>query len=98
MNCTWRKTLSTHKGFAFKNVQDTNRISSRARMKPVNGDSTMAAAVLLRPDQTITFQPPLHSPAPTNPPIKAWDEEEGMPASQVTTFHTIAPISAPKIT
>src|SRR5665213_1672365 len=73
-------------------------MSSRARKKPLAGDSTMADAVLLSPDQTTAFQPPLHKPAPTSPPIRAWDEDEGMPASQVTIFQTMAPISAPKIT
>ena len=58
----------------------------------------MAPAVLSTPSQTITFRPALASPAPISPPTRACDEEDGMPASQVTTFQTIAPISAPKIT
>ena len=57
----------------------------------------MPAAVLPTPSQTIAFSPALARPAPTRPPTRAWDEDDGMPASQVTMFQTIAPISAPKI-
>ncbi len=37
-------------------------------------------------------------PAPTRPPIRACELLDGIPPSQVTTFHTIAPVSAPKMT
>jgi hypothetical protein len=43
-------------------------------------------------------KPALEMPAPTMPPINAWELDEGMPASQVMMFHAIAPASAPKIT
>lgn len=33
-------------------------------------------------------------PPPTSPPIKAWDELEGMPKYQVIKFQVMAPISA----
>ena len=62
------------------------------------GDSTIHATVLLTPPHTTARHPALATPAPTSPPISACDEEDGMPATQVMTFHAIAPPSAPKIT
>ena len=82
-------------------AEDAVRLESTitsASTKPVAGDITMALAVLPRPDHTTAFQPALVTPAPTSPPIRAWDDEDGIPASQVTTFQMMAPISAPKIT
>src|SRR4051794_10902651 len=58
----------------------------------------MAAVVLPRPLHTIAGHPALAVPAPTSPPTSACELLEGMPSSQVMTFHTIAPISAPKMT
>ena len=67
-------------------------------MKPISGDSTIAAAVLARPLQTMAGRPALATPAPTSPPISACELLDGMPSAQVIRFQTIAPISAPKIT
>ena len=36
--------------------------------------------------------------APANPPIRVWDEEEGMPNHQVRRFQTVAAINPAKIT
>jgi hypothetical protein len=79
------------------NSQETASTSSSANTKPNAGETTMPAAVLPRPSQTIAFSPALADPAPTRPPTRACDDDEGMPASQVMTFQAIAPISAPKI-
>ena len=67
-------------------------------MTPVSGEPTIAINVLLRPLQTIAPKPPFATPAPTMPPTNACELDEGMPASQVTMFHVIAPDSAPKMT
>src|SRR3569623_881725 len=98
MNWIWRNILSALNGVTRMKDQATNRTIASANTKPVAGDSTMAAMVLPRPDHTTEFQPALQTPAPTSPPIRACEEDEGIPASQVTTFQTMAPISAPKIT
>ena len=58
----------------------------------------MAAAVLRKPDQTTARQPAFAAPAPTRPPISACELLDGMPSSQVTTFQTIAPQRAAKMT
>ena len=34
--------------------------------------------------------------APTKPPNKAWDEDDGRPKSQVVRFHKIAPVRPAK--
>ena len=93
-----RKVRSTAKGVLRTNSQDTASTSNRARRKPVAGDSTIAAADFNRPDQTMPPIPALATPAPTRPPISACELLDGIPRSQVSTFHTIAPISAAKTT
>ena len=62
------------------------------------GDRKMAATVLATPATTIAPVPALATPAPRRPPTSACELDDGMPASQVTTFQTMAPIRAPKIT
>jgi hypothetical protein len=58
----------------------------------------MPAAVLPRPAHcTAPKLPTLATEAPTRPPIRACELEEGMPAHQVIRFQLIAPIRAAKI-
>ena len=58
----------------------------------------MANEVFKRPCATIAPQPALATPAPTKPPTKACEDDDGMPNHQVMRFHEIAPLSAPKMT
>src|SRR5947208_12208743 len=39
-----------------------------------------------------------NSAAPTRPPIRAWDDDDGIPKYQVIRFQPIAPISAASTT
>src|SRR3982751_1694060 len=98
MNWRWRNQLSTEAGSARTKIHDTARTRNSARKNPVIGESTIAAAVLLRPPHTTALVPALVIPAPTNPPINACELLDGMPAHHVIRFHEIAPINAPKIT
>src|SRR3954464_7293038 len=98
MNWRWRNQLSTEAGSARTKIQDTASTRNSARKNPVMGESTIAAAVLLRPPHTTALVPALVMPAPTSPPINACELLDGMPAHHVIRFHEIAPISAPKIT
>ena len=41
---------------------------------------------------------PAASAAPTSPPIKAWEDEDGSPKYQVMRFHTMAPTIAANTT
>src|SRR5690606_37495609 len=71
---------------------------SSARANPTAGDRKMAATVLLTPATMIDPVPALVTPAPSRPPTRACELDDGMPASQVITFQMIAPIRAPKMT
>ena len=90
--------LSTPKGVARTNVQDTTRTSRSASTKPRSGESTMAAPVLATPLQTIAPAPALATPDPRSPPIRACELLEGMPSPQVIRFQAMAPTRAAKIT
>src|SRR3954465_12573744 len=97
-NCRLRNVLATAYGVKRTKTHDTISTSTSASTNPVNGESTMAAAVLLTPLHTMELQPILAQPAPISPPINACELLDGMPRSQVSTFHTIAPIKAPNTT
>src|SRR5579859_8278685 len=73
-------------------------MSAMASTIPASGDSTMAAAVLVKPLNTSTPNPPLAMPAPAMPPISACELEEGKPSHQVNRFQAMAPISADSTT
>ena len=97
-NCSQRNVPSVLRGLARTNAHDTLSTSSKASRNPKVGDSTMAAAVVSRPGHTIAAMPALLTPAPTKPPIKACELDDGMPARQVVSCQHMAPMSAPKMT
>src|SRR6185369_13247630 len=97
-NCSLRKVASAKAGEAFTKDHETISTRSSARPKPSAGETTMPATVLPTPDQITGLKPALAMPAPSRPPISAWDDDDGMPASQVMMFQVMAPPSAPKIT
>src|SRR6195952_2888396 len=97
-NCRIRKARSTANGVERTDSHDTIATSTSASRKPTTGDSTIASSALDNPLQTAADSPALARPAPSSPPIKAWELLEGMPSAQVTRFQTMAPIKAPKIT
>src|SRR5262245_15932182 len=66
--------------------------------RPMSGARTMKISVLVQPDAMIALHPALTTAAPANPPISACEELVGKPKYQVIKSHTIAPISAAKIT
>src|SRR3546814_13637330 len=80
---------------SFRLVHATPSTSSIASTSPSAGEPTIASTVLVTPLHSTVASPALESPAPRNPPISAWLEEDGMPSTQATTFQTIAPVSAP---
>src|SRR6202140_4973646 len=91
-NCRMRKARSTANGVERTDAQDTTATSTSASRNPTAGDSTMASKVFDRPLQTAAESPALAIPAPTNPPIKACELEDGIPSAQVIRFQTMAPI------
>ena len=61
---------------------------------PSTGESTMGTTTLSRMLSHLTAAPAA-SAAPQRPPMRAWDDDEGMPRHHVTRFQAIAPSSAP---
>ena len=97
-NCSTRKRRSTANGVDRTASHDVASTSSIASSSPISGDSTIAEPMIPTPPQTTAAGPALAIAAPSSPPTKAWLLLEGIPSRHVSTFHTIAPASAPKIT
>ncbi len=76
----------------------TSIMYRKPRTNPMAGDRMMKLAVLMIPGHTRTHVPPLTSPAPISPPMRAWEELLGRPSHQVIRFQLIAAISAQRIT
>src|SRR4051812_9444226 len=93
-----RNVVSAVSGVARTKDQETTSTNRSARAKPINGDATMASRVGARPLHTTTLKPAFEMAAPNIPPIRAWEELDGIPPSQVMTFQQIAPINAPNTT
>ena len=64
----------------------------------MRGERKMNATVFRIPAGISDQLPALAIAAPTRPPIRACEEDEGMPYYQVMRFQEIAPISAPSTT
>src|SRR3546814_12253603 len=79
---------------SFRLVHATPSTSSIASTSPSAGEPTIASTVLVTPLHSTVASPALESPAPSNPPISAWLDEDGMPSTQVLTFQTLATVSA----
>src|ERR1700710_3009375 len=92
-NCSLRKTPSAKAGVDFTKLHETISTRTSARATPSAGETTMPATVFQTPDQITGFRPALATPAPIRPPIRACEDEDGMPPSQVTIFQVIAPPS-----
>ena len=73
------------------NTHETNSIKASANRHPRPGDRKIAATVLPTPDQTTAWIPALVRPAPTRPPIRACELDDGSPSRCVTICQTIAP-------
>src|ERR1700729_2218914 len=96
--CRMRKARSTANGVERTDAQDTIATNTSASRNPTSGDSTIASNVFDSPLQTAADSPALAMPPPTNPPISACEEDDGMPNPQVIRFQTMAPTRAAKIT
>src|SRR4051794_40269254 len=69
----------------------------KAARPATSGASTAGTATLAtRPDQLTPLVPTAARAEPTTPPIRAWDDDEGMLRYQVSTFQMIAPSSPAK--
>src|SRR5450756_1357423 len=73
-------------------------MKSHPSAKPRSGEMKMKAITLIHPDQTIALKPARAMAAPAYAPTRAWEEEDGSPTRQVTTFQVIAPTRPARIT
>ena len=66
---------------------------------PTNGARKIKATVFITGVESIAAKVPACAmAAPAKPPIKVWDEEEGIPNHQVNKFQAMAAINPEKIT
>ena len=65
---------------------------------PTIGASKIKLAVLIITDELTAPKPPLAIAAPANPPMRVWEEDEGIPSHQVSKFHKMAAINPENIT
>ena len=71
--------MSTLRGVERTKIHDTSSIMMEPKIKPSNGEMTMKATVFHRPADTSAPVPDLATAAPTRPPIRACEDDEGMP-------------------
>lgn len=89
------KILEVH---PFLKELRNQRDMRKAIIIPTIGAINIKAAVLRMIGELTALKPPAATAAPANPPIKVWEEEEGMPSHQVSKFQAIAAINPEKIT
>ena len=71
-------------------------IMAKPSAKPTNGETSIGIRTLSTTVAQLTKAPPAMA-APTRPPIRACEEDDGSPKYQVIRFQVIAP-SSPAIT
>src|SRR4051794_14784350 len=84
-------------GCARRNTHTTRSISPNASTNPTSGDSTIGMTTLSTIVDQWTVDPDT-SAAPTSPPIRACDDDDGSPKYHVRRFHAMAPTTAAKTT
>ena len=70
----------------------------KAMIIPTKGAMKIKEAVLIITEEFTALKPAQATAAPAKPPIRVWDEEEGIPYHQVRRFHMMAAIRPDKIT
>ena len=80
-----------------KELRNQREIIS-AMIIPTIGARKIKLAVFKITAPLIVLNPPCAIAAPANPPIKVWEDEDGIPNHQVRRFHEIAAINPEKIT
>ena len=71
----------------------------KAMIIPISGARKIKATVFMTGAESIASNVPACAiAAPAKPPIKVWDEEEGIPNHQINKFQAMAAINPEKIT
>src|SRR4051812_13739639 len=96
-HCPYLNPRLTCDGLPRRKIQSSASITRNASTNPTRGDSTIGTMTFFTMPAHLTL--PLDArAAPTRPPIKACDDDEGKPKYQVMRFHAIAPTTAAKTT
>src|SRR5450830_1175074 len=78
-SCRRRNQVSTFLGVERTKIHDTSSIMMEPKIKPSKGEITMKATVFSRPPAISEPVPDLATAAPTRPPTRACEDEDGMP-------------------
>jgi len=95
--CAIRNPRLTRAGLARRNPHRMVVISVYASRNPTSGDTTIGTTTFSRMPAHCTT-PTDARVAPTSPPIRAYDDDDGRPNHQVMRFQVIAPIRAASTT
>src|SRR6059036_486470 len=98
-SCSTRNTLSTRRGSARRNSQESATVKLSEKIRPSSGARKMKVIVPTHlPGNTRAAKPAFEIAAPASPPTRAWDEDDGMPPYQVIKSQAIAPINVASMT
>src|SRR4051794_6543846 len=86
------KPRLTRPGLRRRNTHMIVSINANAITKPTTGDTTIGTRTLSLMAAQSTKLPDARA-APTRPPIKAWEDDDGRPKYHVVRFQLIAPTS-----
>jgi hypothetical protein len=78
-------------GCPRRKIHNTASITRYPSRKPTSGDSTIGIAILSMIPFQYTTPPGTSNVAPTSPPNRACEDDDGIPKYQVIRFHAIAP-------
>jgi hypothetical protein len=95
--CALRKRRFTRCGFARRQTHRVVSMTRKATLKPTNGESTIGTTTLSTTWSQRTAVEDASS-APTRPPMRACDDDDGSQKYHVSRFHVMAPTSAAAMT
>src|SRR5579883_73260 len=85
-------------GVKLKKILAMRNINNKPKIIPNMGEITIALNTFMMPAHFKWPHPALAIPAPSNPPIRACEELDGIPKYQVKIFQNTAPQSAANTT
>jgi hypothetical protein len=68
-------------------------MSANARVNPTSGESTIGTTTFSRITDQCTVMPAAR-PTPMSAPMRACEDDDGIPSHHVMRFHTMAPMTA----
>ena len=92
-----RKKRSVRRRSTRRSPHISATISTAAPSAPTTGETSIGTSTVSPMTPHLTVAPAARV-APTRPPIRAWEDDEGMPRHQVTMFQVMAPTRAASTT